>query len=63
MTPGMPPRRKVREFQHRRVALHDPAEGYDHRVALLRITGTEELPAMVVLVVSNVQDRFAAEDD
>lgn len=59
----MPTGRHVRDFEHRRVELHDLIEANDSGVELFRASGTKELPAMVVRVVRDVQDRLAAEDD
>ena len=59
----MPARSNVRDFQHGRIELDDLAQSNDRRVAFLRVAGAEKLPAVVVLVMSDVQDRLAAEDD
>jgi hypothetical protein len=59
----MPTRGNVRDFQYGGIELGNLAEPNDQRVALLRVANTEKLPAVVVLVVSDVQDGRAAKDD
>jgi|KBSSwiStaDraftv2_1062776.scaffolds.fasta_scaffold09861_5 hypothetical protein len=59
----MPTRRQVGELDDRRVLRHDLVERDDAGVVLRRIVQPEELPPVIVLIVSDVQDRGAAEDD
>ena len=59
----MQARSDVRDFQYGGIELDNLTETNDRRVALLRIARAQKLPPVVVLIVSDVQDWPAAEDN
>ena len=59
----MPSGRQVGDVPDRWVQLHNLVETHDGSLAGVGVFQPEELPAVVVFVVRDVQDRRAVEDD
>ena len=54
---------KIREFVDRWIKVDDFLEAYDSGLFSVRVLRSEELPTMVILIMSDVQDRTAAKHD
>ena len=57
---SVPAHRKISELQNRRVKLHGLVESNDFGIFVRAITGTDELPAMIIGIMRDVKNRFLA---
>ena len=61
--PCVPTGRQIRQFENGRILPHDRFKPHQAPIVFPRVLESQELPAVIVFVVGDVQNRSAAEDD